>query len=237
MSCTNFKTPNTINLETCNESLKDCMTRVYKHMFLGLSLTGFIAYIVGTTPAVHQAIFGSYIKMAFVILAPFALLTLYSIKSTTMRYTTAKSLFYTFSCAIGVLLSSIFLVYTNISIARAFFIAASMFGSMSLYGYVTKKDLTDIGSFLIMGVFGLMILFVINIFLDSTVMQTLISIAAIVMFLGLTAYDTQKIKQTYLKLEGEPEIVKKVAIHGALDLYLDIINIFIHLLHFIGEKD
>jgi hypothetical protein len=136
----------------------------------------------------------------------------------------------------GISLSNLFLLYTGASIARVFFITAGLFGGMSLYGYTTKRDLTGMGSFLIMGVWGLLIASLVNIFMQSSMMQFAISVLSVLIFTGLTAYDTQKIKGMYYALAGTGEMAAKMAIMGALNLYMDFINIFIHLMRLMGER-
>jgi FtsH-binding integral membrane protein len=136
----------------------------------------------------------------------------------------------------GLSLSTIFVAYTSTSIARTFFISASTFGAMSLYGYTTKKDLTNMGSFLMMGLIGLIIAFVVNIFLKSSAFDFAISLIGVLLFIGLTAYDTQRIKQTYYHFSGNSEMVSKMAVVGALNLYMDFINLFLMLLRFFGDR-
>jgi FtsH-binding integral membrane protein len=235
MDFSRFQTVSKSDSKTVDQGLRDYMLQVYNHMFMGLALTGLVAFFVSSSPAMLQVIFGTPLKW-LVMFAPLVVVIGFSMKLKSMKYTSARNLFYLYAGLMGLSLSVIFIAYTGASIARAFFITSSMFGGMSLYGYTTKKDLTSWGSFLYMGVFGIIILSIINIFTHSTGLQTVISLAAIVIFVGLTAYDTQKIKQMYFQLGGTSEMAKKMGIYGALTLYIDFINIFIHLLHLIGER-
>ena len=152
-----------------------------------------------------------------------------------MSASRAQTVFWIFAALMGASLSSIFVQYTGTSIARVFFITAGTFGAMSLYGYTTKKDLTGLGSFLMMGLFGIIIASIVNIFLKSSAMHFVISILGVLIFVGLTAYDTQKIKNMYLASDGN-EVMSKKAIMGALTLYLDFINLFIMLLRLFGQR-
>ena len=215
--------------------LRDYMIQVYNYMCLGLALTAIVAFVVSTNDNLLRAIHGTGLRYV-VMFAPLAIVLMLGFKISSLKFTTAKNLFWLYAATMGLSLSYIFIAYTGASIARTFFITSSMFGFMSIYGYTTKKDLTSMGSFLIMGVFGIIILSIINIFLKSSGMSFMISIAAVAIFVGLTAYDTQKIKQQYFMLGGTSEIAKKAGLMGALTLYIDFINIFIHLLHLIGER-
>ena len=235
MNFTRFQTASNTNTQATDEGLRKYMLQVYNYMFIGLALTGVIAFFVGNSPELLQTIFGTPLKWV-VMLAPLAIVMGMSFKINSLSVTAAKNLFYLYAALMGVSLSVIFIQFTGASIARCFFISASMFGGMSIYGYSTKKDLTSMGSFLMMGVFGIIILSIINIFAGSSGLSTLISLAAIVIFVGLTAYDTQKIKQTYFTLGGNSDMAKKLGVFGALSLYIDFIMIFIHLLQLIGDR-
>jgi FtsH-binding integral membrane protein len=218
-----------------DQGLRDYMLQVYNYMFLGLGITGLVAYGVGHVPSLLYAIHGTPLRWV-AMLAPLGMVLYLSAKINSMKFSTAKTLFWVYAAVMGLSLSSIFAAYTGASISRAFFISASMFGGMSLYGYTTKKDLTSLGSFLIMGVIGLVVLMIINMFVQSSAMQIMISLAAIAIFVGLTAYDTQKIKNYYYQFGAHSEQGKKAGLMGALALYLDFINIFIHLLRLVGER-
>ena len=214
--------------------LRRYMLQVYNYMASGLALTGIVAYVVANTPALFNAIYGTPL-MWVVFLAPLGFIFFLSAKMQTMSFATAQTVFWLFAGVMGLSLASIFVVYTQTSIARVFFITAGMFGAMSLYGYTTKKDLSGWGSLLFMGLFGIIIAMVVNIFLQSSALQFAISVIGVIVFTGLTAYDTQKIKEIYLVSDSEAVQGKK-AIMGAVRLYLDFINLFIMLLHLLGQR-
>jgi FtsH-binding integral membrane protein len=153
-----------------------------------------------------------------------------------LAWALAQMVFWSYAALMGLSLSSLFLLYTGASIARVFFITSAVFGSMSLYGYTTKKDLTAMGSFLMMGLIGIIIASLVNMFLHSAAIQFAVSVLGVIIFVGLTAYDTQKIKAMYYELGGDNESASKGAIMGALTLYLDFINLFIMLLRFFGDR-
>jgi FtsH-binding integral membrane protein len=173
--------------------------------------------------------------MWVVALAPLGIVMYMSFGINSMSSSRAQTVFWIFAALMGASLSSIFVVYTGTSISRVFFITAGTFGAMSLYGYTTKKDLTSLGSFLIMGLIGILIASIVNIFLKSSAMYFVISVLGVLIFVGLTAYDTQKIKNMYLESDGN-EVMSKKAIMGALTLYLDFINLFIMLLRLFGQR-
>ncbi|AUG54404.1 Bax inhibitor-1/YccA family protein [Thalassospira marina] len=214
--------------------LRTYMLRVYNYMASALALTGIVAMAASSSPAFMQAVFGSGLSWV-VMLAPFALVMVLSFGIHKMSMPAAQAVFWAYAALMGLSLSSIFLVYTGESIARTFFITAGTFGAMSLYGYTTKKDLAAWGSFLFMGLIGLIIASVVNIFLGSTMLQFVISAAGVLIFTGLTAYDTQRIKESYWEGDDTTTAGKK-AIFGALQLYLDFINLFIMLLRFFGNS-
>ena len=170
------------------------------------------------------------------MLAPLGMVFLFAAKVNSMAASTARVVFWIFAALMGLSLSSIFLVYTGESVVRVFFITSAAFAALSLYGYTTKKDLSGMGSFLIMGLFGIIIASVVNIFLASSAMQFAISVIGVLIFAGLTAYDTQKIKEMYNELDSS-EVAGKKAIMGALRLYLDFINLFVMLLHLFGQRN
>lgn len=218
-----------------DEGLRQHMLRVYNYMGLGLVLTGIVAYIVGTTPALYVPIFQTPLKWV-VMLAPLAFVLFFSFRIHAMSASSAQILFWTFCAVMGLSLASIFLVFTGVSIARTFFIAATMFGATSLYGYTTKADLSRFGSFLIMGLIGVVIASLVNLFLGSSALQFAISVIGILVFVGLTAWDTQSIKEQYGEsLDGESR--QKLAVFGAFSLYLNFVNIFQLLLNFTGERE
>ena len=212
--------------------LRNYMIGVYNNMGLGLLVSGLIAYVVGTSPTLAQMVFGGPQAYLF-IFAPLVAIIALSFGIEKMSVSTARLAFYGFAAIMGISLSSIFITYQLGSIFQVFLITAVMFGGMSLYGYTTKKDLTSIGSFLIMGLWGLVIASIVNIFMQNSVMQLVIAAIGVVVFTGLTAYDTQKIKEIYYHTEGD--IRAKAAIMGALNLYLDFINLMISLIHLLGQ--
>ncbi len=214
--------------------LRSYMLRVYNYMASGLALTGIVAYVVANTPALMQAIYGTSL-MWLVMLSPLGFVLFLSFRIHRIRASTAQLVFWLFSGVMGLSLASIFIVYTQTSIARVFFITAGTFAAMSLYGYTTKKDLSGWGSFLFMGLIGIIIAMVVNIFLASPVLYFAISVIGVLVFTGLTAYDTQRIKEMYLASDTA-EISSKKAIMGALRLYLDFINLFIMLLALLGHR-
>ncbi|MEE8515493.1 MAG: Bax inhibitor-1/YccA family protein [Alphaproteobacteria bacterium] len=214
--------------------LRRYMLQVYNYMASGVLLTGIVAYVVAGSPTMLDAIFGTPLKWV-VMLAPLGFVFFLSAKIATMSYSTAQIVFWVFAGIMGLSLAAIFVVYTGESVARVFFITAGMFGAMSLYGYTTKKDLSGWGSFLFMGLIGIIIASLVNLFLQSSAMQFAISVIGVLVFTGLTAYDTQKIKEIYYEGDSEEASGKK-AIMGAVRLYLDFINLFIMLLHLLGNR-
>jgi FtsH-binding integral membrane protein len=218
-----------------DEGLRQHMLRVYNYMGLGLVVTGLVASLVSSTPALYVPIFSSPLKWV-VMLAPLAFVMLFSFKMQTMSAASAQAMFWAFCAVMGLSLASVFLVFTGTSIARTFVIAATMFGATSLYGYTTRRDLTQFSSFLIMGLIGVMIASIVNIFLGSTALQFAISVIGIAVFIGLTAWDTQTIKEQYAE-NFDAESRQKLAVFGAFSLYLNFINIFQLLLNFTGERE
>ncbi|MGC2855416.1 Bax inhibitor-1/YccA family protein [Novispirillum sp. DQ9] len=215
--------------------LRQHMLRVYNYMALGLVFTGIVALTVASVPALYVPIFSSPLKWV-VMLAPLAFVFLFSARMHSMTASGAQMMFWAFCGVMGLSLASVFLVFTGTSIARTFFIAAAMFGATSLYGYTTRTDLTKFSSFLIMGLIGVVIAGLVNIFLGSSVLQFVVSVIGIFVFLGLTALDTQSIKEQYAA-NMEAESQQKLAVCGAFSLYLNFINIFQLLLHFTGERE
>ena len=230
-----------------DQGLRAHMLKVYNYMASGVLLTGFVALIffkmavvtgdsgqiIGLTPF-GSTIYTSGLKW-ILMLAPLGVVFYMSFGIAKMSASKAQTLFWVFAALMGASLSSIFVIYTGASITRVFFITAGTFGAMSIYGYTTKKDLTKLGSFLMMGLFGIIIASVVNIFMKSTMMYFVISIIGVLIFVGLTAYDTQKIKNMYLASDSG-ELMGKKAVMGALTLYLDFINLFIMLLRLFGQR-
>ena len=237
------------NTEThvIDEGLRAYMLKVYNFMASGIFLTGIIALlsfklsvvtdgsgsITGFT-SLGNALFFSGLKW-IVMLAPLGIVFYISFGIKKMSAAKAQTVFWVFAALMGLSLSWILLVYTGASVARVFFITSATFGAMSIYGYTTKRDLTKLGSFLMMGLIGIIIASVVNIFMKSTMMYFVISILGVLIFVGLTAYDTQKIKNMYLASDTG-EIMGKKAVMGALTLYLDFINLFIMLLRLFGQR-
>ena len=229
-----------------DQGLRSYMLKVYNYMGIGLVITGLVAYFSYTASVTTTAgritgltdfgvaIFESPLRW-LVILAPLAFVLVLSFGINKLSTATAQVLFWVFAAVMGLSLSSIFLVYTQTSIAQVFFISAATFGAMSLYGYTTKRDLTQIGSFLIMGLIGVVIASIVNIFLNSSGLSFAISIVGVLVFVGLTAWDTQKIKESYSGGFGA-DVLAKGAIMGALSLYLDFINLFLMLLRLFGNQ-
>ena len=225
-----------------DQGLRSYMLKVYNYMTVGLVVTGAVAYgafaaafdATGNLSAFGEAIYLSPLKW-IVMLAPLAFVLVLSFGITKLSTATAQILFWAFAAVMGLALSSIFAVSTGGSIARVFFITAGTFGAMSLYGYTTKRDLTQIGSFLLMGLIGIVIASVVNIFLASSALSFGISIVGVLVFVGLTAWDTQKIKESYNASYGT-DVLAKNAIMGALSLYLDFINLFMMLLRLFGNQ-
>ena len=230
-----------------DQGLRAYMLKVYNYMASGVLLTGLIALtffkmavvtsgtgeIVGLT-SFGNSIYSSGLKW-IIMLAPLAVVFYMSFGIAKMSAAKAQTTFWVFAALMGASLSSIFLMYTGASITRVFFITSGTFGAMSIYGYTTKRDLTKLGSFLMMGLFGIIIASLVNIFMKSTMMYFVISILGVLIFVGLTAYDTQKIKNMYMASDSG-ELMGKKAVMGALTLYLDFINLFIMLLRLFGQR-
>ncbi|MCK6549379.1 Bax inhibitor-1/YccA family protein [Myxococcota bacterium] len=210
--------------------------RVYRWMSVGLGVTGLVSMFVSMSPRIMEAIFGN--RIVFFGLLILELVMVWSFSSIAARASaaTAMALFLAYSFVNGLTLSVIFLAYTATSVARVFFITTATFGAMSLYGAVTKRDLTSVGSFATMGLLGLIIASIVNLFLQSSAMHFILSCVGVVVFVGLTAYDTQKIKEmNVIGNEGSDDDTKE-ALNGALVLYLDFINLFLSLLRLLGSR-
>ncbi|HCV72665.1 Bax inhibitor-1/YccA family protein [Agrobacterium tumefaciens] len=222
-----------------DEGLRAYMLKVYNLMALALVITGIAAFGTYTLAASNEAfatlLFASPLRWV-VMLAPLGLVFFLSFRIQNMSVSAAQTTFWIYAALMGVSLSSIFMVYTGQSVVQTFFVTAASFGALSLYGYTTKKDLSGMGSFLIMGLFGLIIASIVNIFLASSALQFAISAIGVLIFAGLTAYDTQKIKEMYFDGD-EVAVAGRKAIMGALTLYLDFINLFMFLLQFMGNRD
>jgi hypothetical protein len=210
------------------------MLRVYNFMASGLALTGIIALAASQSAELMQAIHGTGLRW-IVMFGPIGFVFFLSARIHAIKASTAQALFWVYAAMMGLMMSYVFLAYTGESVARVFFITSGTFAAMSLYGYTTKRDLTGLGSFMMMGLIGIIIAMVVNIFLQSAAMQFIISVLGVLIFVGLTAYDTQKIKNMYSAVDSS-EIAGKKAIMGALTLYLDFINLFIMLLSLFGDR-
>ncbi len=209
------------------------MKRVYVRMFIGLLVSAFCALGVASSPTMLNIIFGNSIVMWGIIIAMFAMAILIPVRMAKMSSGTVLALFLVYAALMGTFLSSIFIVYKLTAIVSTFFITAGTFGAMSVYGYFTKSDLSKMGSFLIMALFGLIIASVVNIFLHSSTMGFVISIAGVLIFTGLTAWDTQQVKQL-AAANLDPALADKLATMGAMNLYLDFINLFLFILRIFG---
>jgi len=227
--------PRTIDRAQFDAGLRRHMLSVYNYMAGGLVLTGLVAFLVANTPALYGPIFGSPLKW-LVMLAPLGFVFFLSWRLDRISLATAQTLFWTFCGVMGLSMASIFLVFTGASIARVFFITAGMFAATSLYGYTTKADLSRFGTFLMMGLFGIVIAGLVNIFVGSSALQFAISVIGVLVFTGLTAYDTQTIKESYAENFGA-EANGKLAVMGALSLYLNFINLFQMLLQLLGQRE
>ena len=223
-----------VAVDRVDEGLRGYMLSVYNYMGLGLAITGLVAFLVASTPALYGPIFGTPLKWV-VMLAPLGFVFFLGAKIRTMSVGAAQLTFWLFAATMGLSLASIFLVFTGESIARVFFITAGTFGAMSLYGYTTKRDLSAWGSFLFMGLIGIIIASLVNLFIASSALHFAISVIGVLVFTGLTAYDTQRIKEMYYELDGA-DVVARNAIMGALSLYLNFINMFVMLLHLFGTS-
>ena len=222
---------------TFDMGLRVHLQRVYNMMAMGLVLTGVLAYAVASTPALAQIFLGNQIMFLIVAFAPLGIIFfgLTPAKVSRMAVGKVMGLYLLMTGLIGISMSSIFLVYEMGSIARVFFITAGMFSATSIYGYTTKKDLSGMGSLMMMGLIGIIIASVVNMFMHSSMMEFAISVIGVVIFTGLTAWDTQRIKQSYSADHGH-ESNMKMAIMGALSLYLNFINLFMMLLRLFGDR-
>lgn len=218
-----------------DEGLRAYMLKVYNYMTSGVLLTGIIALVVGTNYEMMSVIYGTGLRW-IVALAPLAFVMVMSFGVHRMSSGTLQMIFWAFAATMGLSMASIFAIYDPMTIARTFFITAAAFGALSLFGYTTKKSLSGFGTFLFMGLIGLLIAIVVNIFVGSNMLQFVISVAGVLIFAGLTAYDTQRIKESYYMM-ATGEAVAKGAIMGAVNLYLDFVNLFMFLLQFLGSRE
>ena len=232
----NNQTAQTIEAKTqaIDEGLRIYMTKVYNYMGLGLLATAIAAY-VGATSGIYVALAQTPL-IWLVVLAPLGMVIYLSTRLHKMSERAAKTTFWIYAAMTGLSLSYVLLAFTGVSVVRTFLITAASFGALSLYGYTTKRDLSGMGSFLFMGLIGIILASIVNIFMQSPAMHFAISVIGVLLFAGLTAYDTQDIKRIYFAGDSR-EVAEKKAIMGALRLYLDFINMFLFLLQFLGNRD
>ena len=219
-----------------DEGLRAHMLRIYNYMAAAISLTGIVALLVSQSDALYNAL--SSIRL-LVMLAPLGVVFYFASRINTMSASRAQSVLWVFAGLMGLSLSYIFKIYLSEDIYQAFFVTAGAFAGLSIWGYTTKRDLSAMGAFLIMGLFGLIIASVVNLFVGSGQMSFIISVLGVLIFAGLTAWDTQKLKRDWLnrvQYSGQ-EVAEKSAIMGALTLYLDFINLFLFILQFMGRRD
>ena len=216
--------------------LRSHMLSVYNYMTSGVLLTGVVSLLFAQWSGAPAILFGPGILKWVIMLSPLAFVLVLSFGIHRLSTGAAQALYWAFAVVMGISLSSIFFIYTDASIALTFFATAAAFASLSLYGYTTKRDLSGMGTFLLMGVVGLIVASVVNLFMQSGTMSLVIAAVGVLVFAGLTVYDTQKIKSVYFEVRGS-EFIGKAAIMGALELYLDFINMFMFLLRFMGSRD
>nr|WP_040603452.1 Bax inhibitor-1/YccA family protein [Sphingobium lactosutens] len=210
------------------------MLGIYRNMGLGLAITGAVALGVASSPAIYEPIFNTPLKWA-AMFAPLAFVLFFSFRIERMSTASARTAFFAFAAVMGISMASIFLVFTGQSIATTFFIAASMFLAMSLWGYTTGRDLSKWSTFLLMGLVGVVIASLVNLFLASSILQLVLSIVGVIVFTALTAFDTQRAKSDYLAYGGT-QAAEKLAVMSALSLYLNLVNLFQLLLTFFGQR-
>lgn len=235
-----MKSPDILDANTSigarmDAGLRQHMLGIYRNIGFALIISGTIAFAVSSTPALNQLIFGTPLKWV-AMFAPLAFVFYFSARFDRMSVAAARSALWTFSALMGISMASIFLVFTGASIATTFFVAASTFLAMSLWGYTTGTDLSRWSSFLLMGLIGVVLATIVNLFLQSGTLQLILSVAGVVVFTGLTAWDTQRAKSDYVAHPGT-EHAEKLAVMSALSLYLNFVNIFQLLLNLTGERE
>ena len=232
------KSSASISSANIDAGLRTHMNKVYALMSIGLFLTGGVAYIVGNNETLVMSLFTGMSRWV-VMFAPLVVVFAMGSMINRLRASTAQLIFYAFSALMGLSISYIFMIYTSVSIAQTFLVTSIAFAGLSLYGYTTKRNISGMGSFLIMGVIGLIVASIVNIWMQSPALMYAISVIGVLIFAGLTAYDTQKIKNTYIQMaqNGQNEWIEKSAIMGALSLYLDFLNMFMFLLHLFGNRN
>ena len=225
------------NTTSYDNSLRDYMYLIYKNMGLALLISGIVAFIVGNSQALLSFFLGNVVMRFIIMLAPIFLSLSIGKSVMTSSAQDAKNKLYIFAALMGISLSTIFIVYTKQNIVETFLTTALTFGCMSLYGYTTKKDLTSLGSFLFMGVCGLLIASLINLFARSSSINYMISCCGVIIFTLYTAYDVQKLKELHNYIGSSQDMKERIAVIGALELYLDFINIFTYLLSLMGRQE
>lgn len=223
----------TVNAVEYDEGLRSYLLSVFNYMTTALMLSGLISAYIGYNTALATAIWATPFKWV-ALFAPLGIALYMSFAAANMTAYMAKVMLFVFAAAMGVSISSIFLLYKLGSIFQVFFITAATFGSMTIYGYTTKRDLSKMGSFLIMGLIGIVLVGLVNLFLQSSMLSTVISLVSVLIFTGLTAYDMQTVKSIYYETEGTER--EKAGVFGALNLYMDFVNIFISLMNLLGQK-
>ena len=216
--------------------LRSHMLRIYNYMTSGILLTAIVSLAVWNTPAIYNALIASQDLFLVFAFAPLAFVLVLSFGINKLSSSAAKGIFFAYAAVMGVSIGVIVAQFTGVSVARTFLVTAIAFASLSLYGYTTKRSLSGMGTFLMMGLVGLFVASIINIFVASTMLEFIISVAGVLIFAGLTAYDTQKLKRDYYNYTSA-EMQEKGAIYGALSLCLDFINLFFYLLRFLGNRD
>ncbi len=222
---------------TYDAQLASYMSGVYKNIGAGLLLSGLVAWIVGSSPVLLKLFFDNKIIALLIAFLPLIFSIYFGSQILSKPIEECKRLFYIFASVMGLSLSTIFVVYAHASIVQTFLVTAGTFGVMSIYGYNTKKDITSLRSFLFMGLIGLLIASIVNIFLKSPGFDFSLSLIGVILFTLFTVYDVNKVKQLYLRANGNSELIDKLALLGAFELYLDFVNLFLYILRFVGRNE
>jgi FtsH-binding integral membrane protein len=222
--------------QTMQERLINFMYGVYGLMTGALTITALTAYFVARIPNIETTLFGSPVLMTFIFIGQLALVVGLSLALARLTFPMALAFFLVYSVSVGITVSAVFLIYTTASIVQAFAVTAAMFGAMTIYGYLTHTDLTRFGNVMIMALWGLIIALLVNIWMQNPMFDLLITCAGVLIFTALTAYDTQRIKQIGQHMMADDGMMAKVAVLGALTLYLDFVNLFLYLLRFMGRR-
>ncbi|MBN2780191.1 MAG: Bax inhibitor-1/YccA family protein [Alphaproteobacteria bacterium] len=221
---------------TANDGLRSYILKIFNYMTLGLIGTAAVAFLVMSTPALMGFFFGSKLMSWVSILAPLGFVIYLSARIHTMSPDKGRLMFFLYSALMGISMAMVFTIYPVANIVQAFLVSAGTFGAMSLYGYTTKRDLTGVGSFMYMGLIGVIIASIVSWFVASPMLYFIINIVTVVVFVGLTAYDMQKMKHIYASVGGSSDVAERAAIMGALHLYLDFINLFLAILRLMGGR-